>query len=107
MGGGDGPMPGWQPRVVFSYELDGRPLQSSLYCVDDLAYRYGSHKKARQQLGKTPAGQVVDAWVSPEGLTVLRPDVDWTRQSHYLGVGASGLLLLVVSAGLAWLHQQG
>lgn len=96
-----GPIPGWQPRVQFAYEVDGERRESSTYCVDPLAFRYASHRKALKQLGQTPAGRAIDAFVSPDGVAVLFTGVDWARKSHYLAVGVSGVLLVACSVALA------
>jgi hypothetical protein len=99
--GGEVPIPGWEPRIEFSYTGVEGPRTGSRLSLDEKGFQYTSHRQALRFLGRFPPGTEVVAHVSPRGEAVMLADVSWHRKSHYLAWAVLSLLLAAVAAFFA------
>jgi hypothetical protein len=101
--GGDGPIKGWEPRIMFTFVGRDGPRTGTQLSLDEKGFQYGNHSAALRFLGRFPPGTEVVAHVPPSGGAVMLADVSWHRKSHYLAWAVLSFLLAAAAAFFATL----
>ncbi len=97
--------PQFRPKLKYEYSVQGKSFSSTVLGISESAFDFHSEDEAKEFMARVSPGSHVDVLVNP---TVprdafLAPGASGMRRNHYTTTIASGLFVLLASAGVGWL----